>query len=188
MQISKETMKVKSLLPQFNTCLLAVEGPDSTGLLLEEALDPVLLSTMIQPSVSFCSKSKQDLIEALVMTKRRKKEMSMIEKEMRKTTKYYLNKHEVVQLLIKKYSEEEVLEFGKEQCHFYRTTVVLLMNSLKSVPNYFPLYYHHMTKILTLTKTKKMKMMMMMIMMRSFGFLSVIYCFPIDRIHHYFLV
>ena len=113
MQISKETMKVKSLLPQFNTCLLAVEGPHSTGLLLEEALDPVLLSTMIQPSVSFCSKSKQDLIEALVMTKRSKEEMSMIEKEMRKTTKYYLNKHEVVQLLIKKYSEEEVLEFGR---------------------------------------------------------------------------
>ena len=113
MQISKETMKVKSLLPQFNTCLLAVEGPDSTGLLLEEALDPVLLSTMIQPSVSFCSKSKQHLIEALVMTKRSKEEMSMIEKEMRKTTKYYLNKHEVVQLLIKKYSEEEVLEFGR---------------------------------------------------------------------------
>ena len=113
MQISKETMKVKSLLPQFNTCLLAVEGPDSTGLLLEEALDPVLLSTMIQPSISFCSKSKQELIEALVMTKRSKEEMSMIEKEMRKTTKYYLNKHEVVQLLIKKYSEEEVLEFGR---------------------------------------------------------------------------
>ena len=61
MQISKETMKVKSLLPQFITCLLAVEGPDSTGLLLEEALDPVLLSTMIQPSLLFCSKSKQDL-------------------------------------------------------------------------------------------------------------------------------
>ena len=37
----------------------------------------------------------------------------MIEKEMRKTTKYYLNKHEVVQLLIKKYSEEEVLEFRR---------------------------------------------------------------------------
>ena len=68
-QINKETTKVKSLLPQFNTCLLAVEGPYSMGLLLEEALDPVLLSTMIQPSVSFYSKSKQELIEALVMTK-----------------------------------------------------------------------------------------------------------------------
>ena len=47
MQINKETTEVKSLLPQFNTCLLAVEGPDSTELLLEEALDPVLLCTVI---------------------------------------------------------------------------------------------------------------------------------------------
>ena len=137
MQISKETMKVKSLLPQFNTCLLAVEGPDSTGLLLEEALDPVLLSTMIQPSVSFCSKSKQDLIEALVMTKRSKEEMSMIEKEMTKTTKYYLNKHEVVQLLIKKYSEEEVLEFRRGAVSLLQNYSCTIVEQLKKCSKLF---------------------------------------------------
>ena len=61
----------------------------------------------------------------------------MIEIEMRKTTKYYLNKHEVVQLLIKKYSEEEVLEFGRGAVSLLQNYSSIIDEQLKKCSKLF---------------------------------------------------
>jgi len=57
-QISKETKKIKSLLPEYNACQVVIGGDSAPLLLLEEALDPSLLAAVLKPNSSLPFDSK----------------------------------------------------------------------------------------------------------------------------------
>jgi len=64
-QISKETKKIKSLLPEYNACQVVIGGDSAPSLLLEEALAAVL-----KPNSSLPFDSKRELIDAYIPLKR----------------------------------------------------------------------------------------------------------------------
>jgi len=57
-QISKETKKIESLLPEYNACQVVIGGDSAPLLLLEEALDPSLLAAVLKPNSSLPFDSK----------------------------------------------------------------------------------------------------------------------------------
>ena len=61
-QISKETKKIKSLLPEYNACQVVIGGDSAPLLLLEEALDPSLLAAVLKPNSSLPFDSKRELM------------------------------------------------------------------------------------------------------------------------------
>ena len=104
-QLSKETKKIKALLPEFNACQSVIEGRSS--LTLDEALDPSKLSVLLQPNASrFPSKCRQELIDAYIMVKRTTEEIEMLESEMRNTKQYYVDRKSTVQTTIESFSQK----------------------------------------------------------------------------------
>jgi len=103
-QISKETKKIKSLLPEYNACQVVIGG-DSAPLLLLEALDPSLLAAVLKPNSSLPFVSKRKLIDAYIMMKRSSEEISMLDTEMENTTQYYLDRKNTLQKLIESFSQ-----------------------------------------------------------------------------------
>ena len=89
-QISSETLKIKSLVPQYNSCQ-AMESRESKDVLLEEALDPLFLATQLQPNLLFHSKAKQELINACLTVERSSEEIVLLQEEMQRTLNYYSN-------------------------------------------------------------------------------------------------
>ena len=66
-QISKETKKIKVLIPDYNTCR-TIQGEAMIS--LQEALDPVALSQTIYSESLRPSKSRQEITDAYLMIKR----------------------------------------------------------------------------------------------------------------------
>ena len=104
-QISKETKKIESLLPEYNACQVVIGGDSAPLLLLEEALDPSLLAAVLKPNSSLPFDSKRELIDAYIMMKRSSEEISMLDTEMENTTQYYLDRKNTLQKLLESFSQ-----------------------------------------------------------------------------------
>ena len=98
LQISKETKKIKELLPEFNACQSVIGGCEP--LRLEDALDPSELTTIMQPNISH---SKRELIDAYLIIKRADEELSMVAVEMTNTLKHYEQQLMAVKNCIEQY-------------------------------------------------------------------------------------
>ena len=78
LQISKETQKIKELLPEFNACHVVVGKHEP--LQLEEALDSSKLTTIVHPHSS--SSKRELIVHTLLYIKRAGEEISMVAMEM----------------------------------------------------------------------------------------------------------
>jgi len=100
--IGKETATIKTLVPQFNSCMEAQNGSEAKGLLIEEALDSTKLAALTTSS-SFLSKEKQDIIGTYLRIKRSTEELSLLKIEMKNTQDYYATKLAVLKDLIEEH-------------------------------------------------------------------------------------
>ena len=125
-QISKETKKIKSLIPEYNACQLVIGGESSMSLLLNEALDPSVLNTTLHPTSSLPSESQQELIDAKIMVKRSSEEISMLDIEMKNIIQYYVDRKNTLQEIIQSLSQRE---------DAFRGTVALLQTVNIQVDN-----------------------------------------------------
>ena len=101
LQISKETKKIKELLPEFNACHVVVSKHEP--LQLQEVLDSSKLTTIVHPH---SSSSKRELIDAYFTIKRADEEISMVAMEMTYTRQHYVHEISAVQNCIQQYSKK----------------------------------------------------------------------------------
>ena len=94
-QIQCETLKIKSVLPKYNSCQLVLQQQGKMEICFKEALDPQFLARELQYNM-FCSKEKQALINAHLRIIRSAEEITLIQQEMQSTLNYYSNTLDVV--------------------------------------------------------------------------------------------
>ena len=121
-QISKETKKIKVLIPDYNTCR-TIQGEAMIS--LQEALDPVALSQTMYSESLHPSKSRQEITDAYLMIKRTTEEISMLRNDIFHTIKYYDD--------LKNAVEKALLPLSVEQDCFSRGAVSLLKSKKEQI-------------------------------------------------------
>ena len=101
-QIQKESKKIRSLLPEYNTCLVLLGDKSSTTLTIKEALDPAALVTLFTKPIYVCtqSSSKRELVESFLLIKRASEESVMLTNEMKNVIAYYTHTNATLLKLI----------------------------------------------------------------------------------------
>ena len=107
-QISKETKKIKVLIPEYNTCQ-TIEGEAPVS--LQEALDPETLSKAMYSKL-YPSESRQEIIDAYLMIKRTTEEVSMLHADISNTLKYYGHMSAAVEKALSKFSLQDCFSRG----------------------------------------------------------------------------
>ena len=86
-QVTSETKRLRTLLEEYNICLLVVSS-SSIQITLDEALDPEVLSSKLHADTT-SSKPHQDILEAYLQMKRSNEEIVLLESEMENTIHFY---------------------------------------------------------------------------------------------------
>ena len=128
-QVRSETLKIKSLVPQYN--LYQAEGsPESKDMLLQDAFDPAFLATQLQPHLLFYSKAKQELINACLTVQRSSEEIALVRDEMQRTLNYYSNMLNKVDISLTQFSTCQPSLFARgaiSLLHSFRKAVAMRM-------------------------------------------------------------
>ena len=101
LQISKETKKIRELLPEFNACRSV--SSECAPLEMEEALDPTTLTTIVDTSVSH---SKREFIDTFLRIRRSDEEIAMLTMEMNCTVAHYEHEVQAVLNCIESYTQK----------------------------------------------------------------------------------
>lgn len=116
-QITKETKRIKALVPEYNLCQDLNQQKTVT---VEEALDPATFN--MKP---LQSKLKQQILYAYLTMCRVAEEISLLQCEMQNTTQYYTNVQHSILAAVKR--------FSKRQDAFGRGAVSLLHQLLGGI-------------------------------------------------------
>ena len=111
------------LLPEYNACRLAAGITDTLG--IKQALDPSLLSELIQPGLSLVCGRKRELTDAYIMMKRSSGEIEMLESEMDTTMHYYVSKQKSI--------ESAISVFSRRKDVFAQGAIVLLQSMRENI-------------------------------------------------------
>ena len=136
-QIRSETLKIKSLIHQYNSCHLALEGQDGKDMLLEEALDPFFLAKQLQPNLLLYSKAKQELIESCLRINRSSEELLLVQQEMRSTLNYYYKVLDEVDNTVTRYSRPFPSEYDRGAVSLLQVHRKAVTVELKKCQDYF---------------------------------------------------
>ena len=121
-QVTNETKRLRVLLEEYNICQLIVNS-SSTQITLDEALDPIVLSSKLGVHAdTTVSKPHQDIIEAYLQMKRSNEEILLLEKEMANTIQFYAEQQKSLLTLIDQMKQGRISESNP----FSRGAIALL--------------------------------------------------------------
>lgn len=109
-QISKETLKIKALVQEYNACQ-SVTG-HTNCLTLADALDSSTLAKILQPKLCEITPHRQELINAHCMLKRSSEEIQMLKSDMAHTVQYYENRKSVIMNTVTSIDQEHAYDRG----------------------------------------------------------------------------